>query len=341
MENELSRTMFDPRIPQILSGIKQCARTYTGEELKKRLDDLLLSEREDIEEIKSRIIEDTMLQDYMLEDLTGIIAGKLIRGEKRNQYIIVTKCKPCSDSGNDERVKKSKIVQHIPTRKYIHEVGCFDDLMQNAIEPAGFIKNCVTCGNEYEATNSRNLIMPANKQEIYAIAARVKSAGRYCQKLVDVIFYSKDNPKMKKRSILDRYAFACVKDAPEGVSEEENDKQCYGILERMRMDNLLIDMKLLQDNIRDPIRRLSQNRKPEMYKMLQFPLKYHGKMFEGQIKTKNTFLREQDRKSAIWHDNYVEIEEQLRQDMFREMPEAKIVYDTLIKMFTHNRYNGG
>jgi len=320
----------------LLGEIRQLVTQKKGNELRQSLDHLLEGVHEEIERKRTSIIQDTMLHDYMLEDLTETLARKLLPGEKKYRYVVVTKCPSCTSSNDQKRHDQAKIVQEIPVMKYIHEVDAIEDLNMNALDPNRFQPRCPACGDGYVITSSRNLIMPAKQGSVYAITARVKSAGRYCQKLVDIIFFDKDNPRMRKRSIADRFAWTAILDTSGYKSEAEQDALCYKMRDKLKSENFLIDEKLMQDNIKDPIRRLSRKRRPETYKMLQFPLKYHGETFEGQIKTLDTHLREQDRKSAIWHDNYVEIEEQLRQDMFREIPEAKMVYDILMKMFTYN-----
>ncbi|MBN1544826.1 hypothetical protein JW898_05195 [Candidatus Woesearchaeota archaeon] len=370
MEEQLIQTSFDPRIPALLGAIKNVARrdkdsyhnanAYLAR-LEQDLEGLIRDEFEDVAAIRQRIVDDLLLNDYILEDLGTTLARRLIHGKGRQtgnwvrQYNVITKCPACANSNRDRIRESSKGVQAVPVDSYVREAHLQDGTSLHYLCEAGFVPVCAQkkCGTLLEITNASNLIIPKEQQIVHFIAHRVKSAGRYCQKLVDLIFYDKDDPSMRKRSILDRYAFALVLNTPNGISEKKyrrmfkehygtalpfnmpiEDAVCYAMLQILARE-FETDSSRLQNNIARPKMREREGR-IESYKMLQFPLNYHGKVFEGQIKTLDTFMREQDRKSAIGHVNYVEVEEGLRQEMFKRMPEARVVYNVLMKIFGNN-----
>lgn len=366
MEDQLLQTTFDPRIPELLSVIKSITasnrRGRRGiESLQKELEELLRTDEDDIRGIRQRIQDDLMLYDYILEDLGTSIARRLIVGKARGKtlwdraYNIVTKCPKCAKSRKKKDKDNSKNRQIVPFSSYVREAHVLDGSVLDDLVAAGYNPTCSTyrCGTPLEITNAANIIIPTKKQTVHLLAQRIKSAGRYCQKLVDVIFYDKNDPRMKKRSLLDKYAFSLVLNLPDGAGEKEyrrmfrnaygeslppNSKYgdfdttlCYEVFHLLNRW-FEIDAGQLQDNFREPKIR-ERNGKVEEYRMLQFPLRYQGRIFEGQIKSADTFYREQDRKSAIGHDNYVEVEDKLRQEMFKRIPEARVVYNLLMQIF--------
>jgi hypothetical protein len=354
MEEQLQFTLFDPRLPPFLGRIRDIARREKGDRLTAALEDLVISGADELGDIRQRLIVDLRLSDYVLMDLGEALASKLIRGRTKRKYALITKCGKCSDSPRQKISESSKLRQEVDVGSYLHESQMADCTALPALNTAGFKDTCGRCGTPLEITSTSNLVMPVSDELLFLIAQRVKSAGRYCEKLVDLIFYDKNDSRTTKRSIIDRYAFAVVANFPNGMNEKQfrrnfrnqfemaipdngdfEDAVCYAFLDVLK-GKFEVDMTRMQDNIKSPKERV-KNGRVEQYKILQFPLSYHGKRFEGQIKTRATYLREQDRKSAIGHETYVEKERQLRNNMFKDIPEARIVYNLLMKLFSDRK----
>jgi len=174
-----------------------------------------------------------------------------------------------------------------------------------------------------------------------------------------------------KRSIVDRFAFSIIVDYPNGWTESEfrkrykrvygatlptgrgitamkrmfsqkyginmprvmtfEDLVCYNLLEQVSQ-KFQVYMGRLDDRIQRPKVRMTKGVREE-FKMLQFPLHFKGMAFEGQIKLRSVYEREQNRKSAFSHDNYVEIDNKLRKAFFKEVPEARVLYEVLMGVF--------
>jgi hypothetical protein len=358
--------MFDKRIPSLVGKITKLAQERSGDEFKEGLAELL-GDASYIRETREIVARDLLVPDLMLEHLGTTLAKTFIRGKINRTYVMISKCPSCADSGKKTRVRTSKRRQEKKVKKYICEADFQEGNVLDELAKAGFDLDCPACGDGLEVTNASNIIYPVKAQGIYAIAHRVKSPGRYCDKLVDRIFYDKKNPDMRKRSLFDKYAFNVIVNYPNdmpGNSFENRFKEqlgsalshncdlkrynikktadlgdvaCYALFELLRK-KFRADPNVLQDNIRLPLRRTRKDGsgRVELYKMLQFDLDYRRITFEGRIMTRDTYEREMDRKSALYHENYVEIEARRRKaTLFDKKPEAKIVRDALIDIFSN------
>ncbi|MBW2964655.1 hypothetical protein KY363_04305 [Candidatus Woesearchaeota archaeon] len=369
MEEQLLYTTFSPLIRQVVTEVKSLVQQNRGS--KDKLEELLQQRFSDIDHINQAIIEELRVNDAVLEELGNALAGYLTGKEDDREYQIAAKCNSCAESSKKTRQRQAKRLVQVPlgslvsqpavsTRdepgsfegfNYIHELDFRSGSALDFLKSRGYTPDCPVCGDSLEVITKRNVIYPADDRFVYAILQRVKSAGRYCEKLVDLIFYDSNNPDMSKRSITDRYAFAIIVNQPSGMRDDTfrkefqrrygipvpsgniEDASCYAVYNLLQR-YFRPGPRQLDDKIKHPKKRVSQTGRPELYKMLQFNLPFKGKRFEGQIKSKDTWLREQDRKSGLYHETWEEIERELRQDLYDRMPEMRAVYDTLYSLFT-------
>jgi hypothetical protein len=342
----------------------------------------------DARKVRAAIAEDLMKSDNYLKELGLALAGTCFAGPTRRKYVVITKCFECADSNKKRLREDSKRRQLLDVKQkaednrqpvfdekgravyeYIHELD-FDAAIEVGmdhpeLEQEKLILTCPTCESPMKILNKSNVIYPANEEVIHAIVQRVKSAGRYCQKLVDLIFYDKADPLMEERSISDRYASAVIVNYPVSLTDSAfvksfngqfekfmskqfdrffkrnygydprtlllEDRTCYKLHNAFRHKFELIGS--LDDKIKEPKTRKSKKRRNETFKMLQFDVLFGGMRFETQIKTLGMYLRELDRKSLVSHEYYEQIEADMRENMFMRAPETKAVYDLLRQMF--------
>lgn len=373
MEEQLLYTTFNPVIRQAVTEIKSLVQQNRGSA--QRLEQTLEERFSDITHVNEAIIEELRLNDLILEELGNALAGYLTGKEDDRQYQVVAKCSSCAESPRKSRQGQAKKFFQIPLgsitgktaknaaetecpyekARYIHELDFRSGAAIEFLKSRGYTPDCPVCGDTLEVITKRNVIYPSDDRFVHAVLLRVKSAGRYCEKLVDLIFYNPQDPLMSKRSITDRYAFAIIANQPAGMREDifcrefekrygiqmppgHIDDACCYALHRLLQRRFKPGPLQLDDKIRQPKKRISHTGRPALYKMLQFNLPLRGKMFEGQIKTKDTWLREQDRKSGISHEGWEEIEKELRQDLYSRMPEMQVVYNKLYSLFTINQH---
>lgn len=351
MQEQLQANVIDPRLQQLLVKIRDLARDKKGEYLKEGLEKLVISDFDELGDVRNSIINVLIAGDYALKECGEALASKLFRGSTTRKYALITKCNQCADSPKERMREGSKLRQDVPVKDYVHESQINDLTILSDLKNAGFKDTCDWCEAPLEITSTSNLIVPVDDEPVFMIAQRVKSVGRYCEKLVDRIFYNENDLRMKKRSLLDRYAFAVLVNFPNDFNEKQFRRNFWNQFGATIPDNGLfedavcnafftllkneyqIDARKTQDNIKDP-KKVVKDGRVEYYKMLQFPFPYKEYTFEGQIKTKRTYLREQDRKSVIDHETYVEKERQLRNNMLKDIPEARIVYNLLMRLFS-------
>ncbi|MBU2561402.1 MAG: hypothetical protein KKD17_03825 [Nanoarchaeota archaeon] len=316
----------------------------------------------DIDEIRAAIVEDLRISDTVLETLGEALLSRYAKDPVQRKYEVITKCTKEGCPGQTKHIQ-SITVHPIGTENragYAHEIPFKEAWLKRmpleGLDPKYYTQDCPQCGSPLDATAAMNGAYPEKGGAVYAIVTRVKSAGRYVDKLVDLLFYDENDPNMRKRSITDKYAFTIVLGYPNGMSEKEfrrvfrsqfdmvlepngdvGDLACYAVLERLkrqfnkpRVSNAIMH---LQDDISHPQRRVGKYGRIEYYKRLQFNLDYHNKRFEGQIKTRDIWLKERDRTSALSHWTWEETEKQLREAMYMRMPEALVVRNMLKRIF--------
>ena len=367
MEKELAQTIFDTRIPKLVGRISKLATQNSGDELKSELV-ALLGDETYVQETREAISRDLLVHDLILQHLGTTLAKRLMGTDTERAYSMIVKCPSCADSGTKRPVQESKRVQEKMVKEYICEADFQEGSVLDDLVKSGFSFECQHCGDALKVTNTSNIIYPQKEGPVHSIVQRVKSAGRYCDKLVDRIYYDKNNPKMKKRSLFDRYAFTVVVNHPNKMrgnrfeaglkkklgmsfkdchhlkrfykvksSADIGDLACYAIFEFFRRE-FGVDPDALQDNIRFPRRRTRKDCSGivELYKVLQFEMCYQGVAFEARIITRDTYERQMDRKSALHHDNYSEIETRRRQEtLYDRIPEAEIVRNALLQIFSN------
>jgi len=361
MEKQLRRTMFHPGIAELVGEISSLVRMIESpEELRTTLEEHI----DDVDRIRQDIINDQTAGDGVLRTVGDTLASKLFQGRTRREYVMITKCDTCATDKRRQRAATSKTKVPVPAADYLYEHE-FNSALQEGRVPKGlnperFSLGCPNCGSTVNVTSTSNMIFPETDQPVFAIAQRVKSAGRYCEKLVDTICYDLlDTDLRTARSITDKYAFAIIMNHPNGMRDEERrrmfrrqfgltvgdgnfgDALCYAMRDFLTA-SFGGAVGRVQDSIRDPKRRVSPRGMVEEYKMLQFNFGLQGRtqddfVVEGQIKTSQTYQREQDRKSAISHEAYVEVENQLRQEMFMRVPRARVAYEILMRLFASER----
>lgn len=115
------------------------------------------------------------------------------------------------------------------------------------------------------------------------------------------------------------------------------DAACYELLHMLERDYSQSDLRL-QDNISAPLRREHpRHGRVELFKMLQLNFVMGKERFEGQIKTRETYEREQDRRSAISHHYRTEVADQLIKARIENEPKAKVVYFILRDLFSEDK----
>jgi hypothetical protein len=347
MEKQLLYTTFSPDIREMLSELRHIVSENKGSPNKLRKN--LEAKFDKIDKIRFAIIEDMKVTDSILRNLRDALVSRYAASEVDQEYVMITECGTCAKSKKKRQKERSKRMQAVPVTEYIHE--SWRGSLLEEFKKRGFIANCPTCESPLEIKTALNMAYPSAEEIIYAITARVKSAGRYVHKLVDLIIYDKNDPRMRKRSITDRHAFKLVVNHPSTLAEKPfrrlfkrqfgialpqngnfEDIICYTLLDMLGKD-FKPGPEKIQNNIKAPIPREAPNGRIEHYKMLQFDFMHLGIMLEGQIKTKGTFLSEHDRMSAISHMLYEQVEEGLREGMYMKMPEAQQVYYFLRKLY--------
>ncbi len=401
MEDQIRRTIFNPRLQELISEIREIVKDNIQyklgtKQLKEDLEVIVETSFEDLSDMRAVVDQELRYHDFMLGDFTQALAARLISGKYNREYNIVTKCPKCTTSDNKRYRERAKSRQKISVDNYIYEADVIDGSFVPDLISRGFVPECKrgNCSDTLlEITNSANIIMPDQPQPVYLISSRVKTTGRYCHKLVDRIFYElgdelgwkkpedvtasnlKDGEEEiivgEKRSLVDRFAFNIIIDFPDGFTEQDfrkmyrelycvelprgrgvtkfkqifktkygmqlpqklsfEDMVCYSMLENVSR-NFDVQFGRLDDKILKPKRKMKKGVREE-YKMLQFPLHYKGVAFEGQIKLKELYLREQNRKSLFSHYGWTEVGNGLREAFFEEMPEARVVYTVLHNVF--------
>jgi hypothetical protein len=262
---------------------------------------------------------------------------------------------------NKRRLNLGIESQKIPVRKYIYEADFNNGkalplLVDPKLGEQALRMHCPDCQGTLTSTSSRNLIIPLDDNIFYLIALRVKSAGEYCAKLVDNIFYDEDDPQMRKRDVVDRFGFLLTMNYPGTLHEKVlsrefrkrfgrgirvdskrdadlGDSLCYAALDALTAEFDVQRYTLeLQDNIANPLEKEMHDRQ-EQFKQLQFKFGYQGRLLEGKIYTKATHAKESDRKSAVGYESYRTTENKKRQAMFLERPQMRILYEVLLPMF--------
>jgi hypothetical protein len=121
------------------------------------------------------------------------------------------------------------------------------------------------------------------------------------------------------------------------ADKKYEDAACYELLQMLTRDYNQNDLRL-QDNISSPLmRKHPRHGRVEPFKMLQLNFVMGKERFEGQIKTRETYEREQDRRSAISHLNRVEVSDQLMKARLDNDPRAKVVYSILRELFSEDK----
>jgi hypothetical protein len=364
---KLPYTTFSQHMIDLVEDIQHLVRESTDiSELSKNLEERV----GDIERVQRAIIEDLRIMDPLLERLGTTLESRYIQGDTRREYFLLTKCNPCADSEDPHRQAQSKMIQTIALDNpkdcariiaeegrepvtYIHEVDLAEGTVMDELVRRGYKPNCEVCGSQFEITNTSNRIYPVAEEALSAIVQGVKSAGRYSAKLVDLMFYDMNDQRMKRRSIADRFRCALIVNYPNGMKEEEfrkrfrrqfdlwlpttgllEDQACYAMRRLIEREGFNVAWDKMQDGIARPNRRSGPKGRVEEFKMLQFDISFYGKAFEIQIKNRGTYQREQDRKSLIYHETYAEKERQLREAMYDQMPEARMVRDLLQRLFS-------
>lgn len=376
MEKQLLYTTFGPELRETLSSIRSLVQgtlrddSLSSDERVVLLKGGLESRIKDIDDLKKAIINDMRINDGILQKLGEMLASRYIRGHHVRTYEVTSECPSCAESDSHERHCEQR--QEIPVKYYVNELDLRRGDVMDMLLRNGFKPNCPICGTELDITSASNCIHPAKEEVLSVLKTRVKSAGRYCHKLVDLIFYDETDPRWEKRSITDKYAFSLVlnigsetdersfrrmfrdqirQSIPKDCSDREfrnffryrmqmelprmcdfEDLACYSMLRKLKTDYPQCPERA-QDNLKEPKERKGAQGRIELYKMLQFNFNMHGKKFECQIKTADTHRRELDRDSATCHFTYRTIEKYLRQDMYMKIPEAGAVYNFLYRLF--------
>jgi hypothetical protein len=356
MDDQISQTTFDPKIYRLISKIRKAARQAqvvdgpSDARLRMQLDRLVEKEFDSVKNARERIIDDINLHDFLLDYLGTEFSKRLVQGSVDRQYVIGTICTSCAESEHPRRKRHSLGRQVIPVDRYIREAEFLDGTVYPEFKAAGLQTRCPSCDEGLQSTYSSNIMVPQQQQIVRLISQRVKSSGQYCEKLVDRIFFDPADKFMTQRDIIDRYANMFVVQCPQGASPQETRQrflELYGIklADRGNIEHQLcygmrdvlvarfgVLPEEVQDNIKDPKRRMVKNRMV-VFKMLQFPVRFQNKLFEGKIVSSRYYEKEIDRKSAAGYVTYRQIENNKRQEMFRRMPEALVVYEALMSIF--------
>lgn len=383
MEKQLFYTTFSPEVRETLASVRSLVQgvmrdvSIKPDEGIRILKGGLESRLGDIGKLREALLDDMRINDGILQKLGQMLASRYIRGHQVRTYEVSSECPVCEESDLHDNHHDNR--QEVPVEYYVNELDLRRGEVMDMLLRHGFKPDCPQCGSSLDITSAGNLIYPASNptsndipSTLEFIKTRVKSAGRYCHKLIDLIFYDETDPRWEKRSITDKYAFSLVLNAgpetdeptfrdsfieqmghrlPEDCSEREfrnffryrldmelpvrcdfDDLVCYAMLKRLKTDYPEC-IGLVQDGIKEPKERKNSEGRIELYKMLQFDFNIHGKRFECQIKSKDMHRRELDRDSATCHFTYRKVEEYLRRDMYMQMPEAGEVYNFLFRLF--------
>ncbi|MBI5881436.1 hypothetical protein HZB90_04865, partial [archaeon] len=171
MERDLNRTNFDPRETELITGIRSIvAETEDPEQLRLRLEERVA----DIDEEKAIITLNQTIGDGVLESIGNTFGLRFIRGPIRREYVLLTKCGPCADSGDRRRIEGSKRKLPVTAEKYIREAE-LNEALDAGMAPENldvdkFNLSCPQCGSMVEITSTSNIMYPPETQLVSAIA---------------------------------------------------------------------------------------------------------------------------------------------------------------------------
>ncbi|MBW2971851.1 hypothetical protein KY359_02335, partial [Candidatus Woesearchaeota archaeon] len=352
---DITETLGIPLDPR--SATLKSVMAALTDDLKANLEHRLM----DVEEIGSAMIEDMTVGGGVLQ-VFGDNLQKFAFDAFTRKYEVIAKCTRPGCEGQLKHIlpfDADRYIQEIPFKEawYAPAEPGHPLVVPDGINPKGYGRDCSICGSPLDATSAMNIMYLSGEGPVYAVILRVKSAGRYVDKLVDLLFYDPDDPDMKRRSISDKYAFTIVLNHPNGYSNSEfkrvfrerfgtslkpkhgfgiGDMACYAVYDLLAAHfgnpKKPRVVRNLQDDIKNPQPRVGPNG-IELYKRLQFNLHYDKMVFEGQIKTLDIWLNEIGRTSAMSHWTWEETERELRDKMYMRKPEALVVKDIIKRIF--------